>query len=268
MQQNGSATSIVVGIDGSLSAVHAARWAIEEAVSREIPLRLIHVVQSTSADEHREVEEGEPALREARSAITQTGRNVKVETDVVRGPVAATLVAEASEAVMICLGSAGSELQAAKFIGATATAVALAAPAEVAIVRFRADASEPAGDVAVLIDDPMDLEVVMREGLREARLRHAALLVLNLTATRLREFFPEDVDRRLAELVGRDSDVRPEVFMAPDDVATFLEKYERPVQLVVLGNARGSATQSVVGPYGRFVLRDTECSVLVARRHG
>jgi nucleotide-binding universal stress UspA family protein len=31
------ANSIVAGIDGSTAAINAANWAIEEAISREIP---------------------------------------------------------------------------------------------------------------------------------------------------------------------------------------------------------------------------------------
>lgn len=271
MQQNDPATSVVVGIDGSPSSVQAALWAVDEAVSREVPLRLIYVVQSTAVDVHHELDEGESALRAARAAINQTGRSVKVETDVVRGSAAATLAAEAADAVMICLGSAGSDLQAAKYIGATATeVVALASRAAVAIVRSRGDAAGPrGGDVAVVVDDPMDLETVVHAGLREARLRRAALLVLNLTSARTHELAPEDVDRRLTEILGRNRDVPTEVVMTPDDIATFLETRETPVQLVVVDHANGCATARVISPYGRFVLRDTECSVLVIRpRHG
>jgi nucleotide-binding universal stress UspA family protein len=35
---------IVVGIDGSQAAVRAAEWAVDEAVSREVPLRLVEVI--------------------------------------------------------------------------------------------------------------------------------------------------------------------------------------------------------------------------------
>ena len=42
---------VVVGIDGSRSAVDAALWAVDEAVSRDIPLRLVS--PSIPAD-HRE----------------------------------------------------------------------------------------------------------------------------------------------------------------------------------------------------------------------
>ena len=33
--------SVVVGIDGSQAAIQAAEWAVDEAVSREVPLRLV-----------------------------------------------------------------------------------------------------------------------------------------------------------------------------------------------------------------------------------
>jgi nucleotide-binding universal stress UspA family protein len=36
--------SVVVGIDGSQAAIQAAEWAVDEAVSREVPLRLVEVI--------------------------------------------------------------------------------------------------------------------------------------------------------------------------------------------------------------------------------
>ena len=39
-QQDGS---VVVGIDGSQAALDAATWAVAEAVSLGVPLRLVHV---------------------------------------------------------------------------------------------------------------------------------------------------------------------------------------------------------------------------------
>jgi nucleotide-binding universal stress UspA family protein len=40
--------SIIVGIDGSDAAVRAAIWATDEAITRDIPLRLVHVISRTS----------------------------------------------------------------------------------------------------------------------------------------------------------------------------------------------------------------------------
>ena len=36
--------SVVVRIDGSQTAIQAAEWAVDEAVSREVPLRLVEVI--------------------------------------------------------------------------------------------------------------------------------------------------------------------------------------------------------------------------------
>ena len=39
-----SSPAVVVGIDGSPTAVDAALWAVDEAVSRDIPLRLVYAI--------------------------------------------------------------------------------------------------------------------------------------------------------------------------------------------------------------------------------
>ena len=39
-----SSPAVVVGINGSPTAVDAALWAVDEAVSRDIPLRLVYAI--------------------------------------------------------------------------------------------------------------------------------------------------------------------------------------------------------------------------------
>ncbi len=75
--------SVVVGIDGSLSAIRTAEWAVDEAVSRNVPLRLVYVtdVAHPSFEEYeQEVKTAEAALRTAQSAVEALGQPVKVET--------------------------------------------------------------------------------------------------------------------------------------------------------------------------------------------
>ena len=65
--------SAVVGIDGSQAAIEAAEWAVDEAISREVPLRLIHVIQDqiepaplwSVGNVRMELEDAEAALRTA-----------------------------------------------------------------------------------------------------------------------------------------------------------------------------------------------------------
>lgn len=89
--------AVVVGIDESASALHAAEWAVEEAVDRDVRLRLVHVVEPTSAHA-RPAAAAEVALRAARAAATRTGVPVQIETVIARGSVVGTLVAESAGA--------------------------------------------------------------------------------------------------------------------------------------------------------------------------
>ncbi len=62
---------IVVGVDGSDAAINAALWAIDEAISRDVPLRIVHVIQSERrrhrpGDDYRlEAQYAEASLRAA-----------------------------------------------------------------------------------------------------------------------------------------------------------------------------------------------------------
>ena len=38
-----ASSPIVVGVDGSDAAINAAKWAIDEAISRDVPLQIVHV---------------------------------------------------------------------------------------------------------------------------------------------------------------------------------------------------------------------------------
>ncbi len=78
-------TSVVVGIDGSAAAMHAAQWAVDEAVSRDSPLRLIYILERQSEAVRLETEYAEAALLTASAAVEATGQPVKIETAIIRG---------------------------------------------------------------------------------------------------------------------------------------------------------------------------------------
>ena len=85
-----SSPVVVVGIDGSRSAVAAALWAVDEGVSRDIPLRLGCAVDPDNPsatgprDAARDLATAEEAAQYAYSAVESTDNPVKIEVEIVR----------------------------------------------------------------------------------------------------------------------------------------------------------------------------------------
>ena len=74
--------SVVVGIDGSRAALDAALWAVDEAVSRDIPLRLVYAIDSTDKSDTdtqgaaRKLATAELAVQYAFTAVESTEKPV------------------------------------------------------------------------------------------------------------------------------------------------------------------------------------------------
>jgi nucleotide-binding universal stress UspA family protein len=106
MSRTESPRSIVVGIDGSASAVLAAQWAADEAVSQDRILRLVHVIEPGSEAVRLEEEYAQIALTTAHSAVETLNVGLRVELAVRRGGIGAVLVEESRYAARICIGHA------------------------------------------------------------------------------------------------------------------------------------------------------------------
>ena len=100
---------ILVAIDGSQSAVDAALWAIDEAVERDVPLRLVYVTEPADPqaidpqDHSRRI--AEVAVRHALTAVESTERPVKIEVEILQGRPVQALLEAARCAVMLCVGA-------------------------------------------------------------------------------------------------------------------------------------------------------------------
>ncbi|WP_284235441.1 universal stress protein [Mycobacterium antarcticum] len=126
---------MVVGIDGSASAIRAAEWAVDEAVSRDSALRLIHVIEPGSEAVRLETEYAETALRTARAAVDAIEKRLAVETIILRGHIDSVLVEESRHAEMICVGSFGLGYPTGKLLGSVAAFLAKSAHCPVTVVR-------------------------------------------------------------------------------------------------------------------------------------
>jgi nucleotide-binding universal stress UspA family protein len=222
--------SVVVGIDGSQAAVNTAKWAIDEAISRQVPLRLVHVVgrkeaqpQSASAQPFDwELERGETALYQADIAVQGVRKPVDVETVLLSGDPEQVLINEAQDAALVCVGTDRRGWAADKLLGTTEAALATHAHCPVAIIRTNPDGTpaEP-GVIAVVLNDEPDNDEVVRKAMEEGRRRNATV---------------RQIDRRLNSWVRRYPDVPVQVVAAGTRVRSS-ENRSRTIELAVVGRA-------------------------------
>src|ERR1700739_2388341 len=272
MTDTQSLRSIVVGIDGSHTAINAALWAIDEAVSREIPLRLVHVIHPdpvaaklVAVTDPREGEYGEADLRIAAGLVTATGKPVKVETALLSGDAGAALIPESRTADMVCVGSVGIGRLSRALLGSTAGDLAEGAHCAVAIIRPHHDHPRTSGGgwIVVPIDHSPDNDTVVEQAMEEARRRHATVLALGVWHEHGRETSYDALDRRVQPWRAGYPDLRIYQVATPAGVAGFLADHEAWIQLAVIGRADAREVAQLVGPHAHPVLGHAECSVLV-----
>lgn len=256
-----SAPPVVVGIDGSHTAIHAALWAVDEAVSRDTALRLVHVIDRPAAqDDSLEVQSAEAALRAADAAIQETHKPVKVETAIVRGKPQTALIEESRAAAMICVGSVGIGRLTRMLLGSTVADLARAAHCPVAIIRTDDASRSLSGCIAVAVEDSPGGAEVMRTALDEARLRNACVLAMGVE-----HWGVESNRRHLSAWRRRYPDVRVDMVTAYGGPANFLARDDRGIQLAVVGRGDGKRVEQLIGPVKGGLYPHADCSVLVVR---
>ncbi len=266
---------VVVGIDGSDAAINAAVWAVGEAVSRNVPIRLVHAIPERPGKpggprvEGLDIEYAETSLRAADAALASLGEPVKVECAIVPGSPEDALVGESEGAAMLCIGSVGIGRVARRVLGSTADAVARAARCPVAIVRADRDAAGKVGEgtgwVAVVVDDSAGNDAVLEHGFREAQLRDAPILAMGTWRWGLGEIPFRQLDEHLGPWVARYPEIHVMPAAARHGAAEFVSRTQESIQLVVVGDADADKVARIVGPTGQRFAGRGGCSVLVAR---
>lgn len=264
-------SSVVVGIDGSQSAVDAALWAIGEAVERDVPLRLVYVVEPTGQaqidphDEARRMAAAQLAVRDAQTSVASTERPVKTEVEILQGrPVQALLEASRS-ARMLCVGARGLRHATHGRIGSTAAALSATAQCPVAIVRSPKPGRDQSRSVVIEIDDTAADSEVLQRGLDEAKRRGAPVRVLVSAGNQA--VVHGQWERRLAEWQRRYPEVDITQVRSNGDSLDYIAAHADSIQLVVSGRGRLGGVNALVGARGNAALRDTDCSILICAPH-
>ncbi len=253
------AKSVVVGVNGSPAAVSAAKWAVDEAVGRQLPLRLVYVIarreaHNSTAPSDWEIERGEVALSQAQSAVMgaakKEGRHVEIDTAILSGDPAQVLIDESQCAAMVCVGTARRGWASDGLLGPTAAGLVARAHCPVAVIRTNPDGSPTQlGVIAVVLNDDPDNDEVVHQAMEEGRRRHATV---------------RQVDRRLDSWVRRYPDVHVQTVAAgtgsrPGEVAG------SAIELAVVGSADAEQIAGLATPNCHPIVGYPDCSVLVVR---
>ena len=262
---------VVVGIDGSRAAMEAAVWAIDEAIDRDVPLRLVHATgmpqpsHGPAAVPTPEVEYGETSLRAASSLVAGTGKKVKVEAEILWGSVEDALIAESVSASMLCVGSVGIGWVAQRVLGSTAATVAAKAYCPVVVIRYPPEVGPGRSSawIVVGIDERPENEVVVTHALAEARLRHAPVLAVGTWHSELGGLTYDAVEGRVATWQERHPDLHIRAVSSGGSLPGFLVGYRNDVALAVVSGEDADQLALIIGPHERALLPHGECSVMV-----
>jgi nucleotide-binding universal stress UspA family protein len=275
-----SPPAVVVGIDGSRSAVDAALWAVDEAVSRDIPLRLLYAIDPTRSgtnpqDAARDLAAAEIAVRHAFTAVESTNKPAKIEVEILQDWPTRALLEASRWAALVCVGAMGFTHCAHGRIGSTAAALASSAHCPVAVVRGHDPLHAKHQWVVADVDESAVGDGVLRRALQEAQLRGAPLRVLTMWQSRFTDIHDGNavadgnrlaraqLERRLAPWKKRYPDLDVRAVAVHCSTLNFLTKNAGSIQLLVVGHERAQGITALLRPPGYAALHNADCSVLI-----
>jgi len=283
---------IIVGVDPGAAGVAALKWALREAVSRQVPL---HAVRAWSPNAYGmeyatyvsyEVEPQEGFVAQAladeqlKLAIEQVpgADTIACTAAAVQGAPAHVLVEESAGAVMVVVGSRSHGALSRAVLGSVSSSVLHHATVPVTVVpEPRADDGSP-GRVLVGVDHSASSVIALTAAAEQAR-RHGMTLVPvyahepvygDVAGVGISSPDPatlEEVERRTLELAAKVAggvDVQAEVIVGHPGAT--LNRMARPQDLLVVGSrGRGGFKGLLLGSTSTQCAQHATCPVLVVR---
>lgn len=151
---------VVVGVDASHHAAHAADWAAREAEQRGVPLQIIHALDTDpssalsgpgmySTRVHAVTEAGEQLLAGLKHRLTSAHPALEVTTELVHQTAAGALVLASEQADLLVVGTRGRGGFAGLPVGSVSTRVVAHAHCPVVVLRDHDQRSASDGEVVL-----------------------------------------------------------------------------------------------------------------------
>ncbi|MFC4944927.1 universal stress protein [Pseudonocardia sp. GCM10023141] len=260
------AGTVVVGTDGTATALHAVEWAVVEAGARGVPLRIVHAAPyATDAPGRRRAA---TLLARAFTVAHRRAPAVETHTELIVDEPVVGLVRASENAGLLVIGIIG-ERTGDVVLGSVAPAVTGAAHCPVTVVR-RGHRTDGAHAIVVVgVESAPADAAALRVAFAEADVHDARLVVLHT-----RPFpspsgaDPAPVDlAALAPWSSRHPGVPVEVRVVHGTPAEQLLHAAHEAQMVVVAHrGRSAAARAVAGSVGRGLLRSSACPVTVVHR--
>ncbi|HTZ16593.1 MAG TPA: universal stress protein [Mycobacterium sp.] len=294
MSTQAKSYGIVVGVDGSPASNAAVCWAVHEAVMRQTPLTLVHVVnpetspwaQAPLLDEFAVWQENEgrrilgDALKIAKDTAIDSPQT-SIESELMFSATVPALVDLSRKAKLIVVGNYGRGALARGLLGSVSSSLVRHAHCPVAVIRDEEPRMPHPAQAPVLvgIDGSPASERATAIAFDEASRRHVNLVAVHAWSDREIIELPgldwsavkAEEERILAEgLAGwqeRYPDVTVHRLLVCDRPARVLVETSETAQLVVLGShGRGGFAGMFLGSVSNAVVQSVRTPVIVARQ--
>jgi nucleotide-binding universal stress UspA family protein len=281
---------VVVGIDGSQSAMRAVRWAAAEAGRRRVPLRVVTAFGWTQGQMVGQIKMGssyrdillDQARRQLAEAVGSAERAVdglEVEQQLIVGFPIPVLTAESRLAQLVVIGDRGLGGVTGLLLGSVATALSAHAVSPLVVVREDED-PDPSAPIVVGVDGSPLSEAALAYAFEAAAAREVPLVAVHtwwdlfvdpvLEPLLDWDAIESDEHRTLAERLAGWSEKYPDMpvqrIVRRERPAHALVELSHRAQLVVVGSrGRGGVTGLLLGSVSHAVLHRARCPVAVVR---
>ena len=293
MTNEANPTTVVVGVDGSDSALDSARWAAEFATRHRLPLTLLHAIPrldwhfigaDVPADPDRTAH-GDRVLAAAETAVRSAHPDLAVSAEAVKGAVATVLAAAADSARLLVVGTGAADHRA---LGGHA--VKIAHRTHCPLVVWRKPVAKRTGKplpVVVGIDESEHSTRALAEAFDIAGKLHAPLKVVHMWEIgqavgmgdlggqgmmdwQLLDLLQSRQRNRMDELVRPFAGNYPNAHVTKvfQDIspAKGLTELSREAQLLIVGSrGRGTPADAILGSVSQNLIHHAECPVLLVR---
>jgi nucleotide-binding universal stress UspA family protein len=275
-QHTPDAPEVVVGTDGTETALRAVAWAAAEARARDLPLRILHAAPYVTPTNTVGRRRAAAILGRAYTVAHQYEPQLLAHTEQLDQQPVHVLVEASKDAELLVVGMAGERLGEV-VIGSVALAVSAAAHCPVAVVRGHHHSPGQDNPVLLGVDDVAADSPAITVAFNDAQRHRTPLIILHarrdsvrgrLTSRNARTAPEQALAEQLAPWRSRYPTVPTELRIVHGLPAEELLRAASTARLVVVGTHGHSApTRAVLGSTSRMLVRHSSCPVIVVHRN-